>query len=126
MRKDLAYYAKKFSKLNVNRHQEREAALRKPVLLISMIELIEHGKIQFIQVKLLLKLISTFLKYWHTLIMYGLALCRNHHWAFGHAWFEVHDDYQILISQGRFMEEPAMERRKMMAFQEEAIGLSKQ
>jgi putative restriction endonuclease len=62
MRKDLTYYAKKFAKLNVNRHQEQGAAPHKPVLLISVIELIEQGKIWLHQVPLSPELISTFLK----------------------------------------------------------------
>lgn len=46
MRKDWAHDAKKFAKLNVNRYRERGAAPHKPVLLMSVIELIEQGKIQ--------------------------------------------------------------------------------
>ncbi len=296
MQKALPYYAKKFATLNVNRHRERGAAPHKPVLLISMIELIEQGKMRLNQLPLSPELISTFLKYWRSLVrtdhradislpfvhltgdkfwhlafypdsetatatglgrkgvtavrrivqyawldpelfailqdpgqrvillrvlidswfagqsseieqlslidefesvksqllreggatynvedlkdeenivvrngafrkivvslygqrcafcglriisvdgqdivdgahikpfaefrddrfVNGLALCKNHHWAFDHGWFGVDDDYQIVIPQERFMEEPAVESREMVAFRGKAIGL---
>jgi putative restriction endonuclease len=41
----------------------------------------------------------------------GLALCKNHHWAFDHGWFGVDDDYRVLIPQERFTEEQAVESR---------------
>ncbi|MGB3491947.1 MAG: HNH endonuclease [Elainellaceae cyanobacterium] len=299
MTKNLTYYAKKFAKLNVNRHRERGAAPHKPVLLISVIELIEQGKIRLNQVPLSPELISTFLKYWRNLVrtdhrsdislpfvhltgdtfwhltfypdsetftatglgrkgitavrrivqyasfdpelftilqdpgqrvillrvlidswfsgrsaeieqlslidefesvktqllreggatykvedlkdeenivvrsgafrkivvslydqrcafcglriisadgqdivdgahikpfsefrddrfVNGLALCKNHHWAFDHGWFGVNDDYRIVIPQERFTEEAAVESREMMAFRGETIGLPKQ
>ncbi|MGF1571083.1 MAG: HNH endonuclease [Nodosilinea sp.] len=53
----------------------------------------------------------------------GLALCKNHHWAFDRGWFGVDDDYRIVILQERFMEEPAVKSREMVAFRGEAIGL---
>lgn len=296
MPKNLSYYAKKFAKLNVNKHRERGAAPHKPVLLISVIELIEQGKLRLNQVPLSPELISTFLKYWRSLVrtdhrsdislpfvhltgdkfwhlafypdsetatatglgrkgvtavrrivqyawldpelfallqdpgqrvillrvlidswfsgrsheieqlslidefesvktqllreggatynvddledeenivvrngafrkivvslydqrcafcglriisadgqdivdgahikpfsefrddrfVNGLALCKNHHWAFDHGWFGVDDDYRIVIPQERFMEEPAVESREMVAFRGEVIGL---
>lgn len=299
IRKDLQYYAKKFAKLKVNRNRERGIAPHKPVLLISVIELIEQGKIQRNQVPLSPELISTFLKYWRSLVttnhrsdislpfvhltgdnfwhlafypdseaatatslgqkgvsavrrtvqyayfdaelfnilqdrgqrmillrvlidswfsgqsseieqlslidefelvkskllreggatynvedledeenvvvrngafrkivvslydqrcafcglriisadgqdivdgahikpfsefrddrfVNGLALCKNHHWAFDHGWFGVDDDYRILIPWERFTEESAVESREMMAFRGEAIGLPRQ
>lgn len=299
MPKDLQYYAKKFAKLNVNKHRERGAAPHKPVLLISVMELIEQGKIRLNQVPLSPELISTFLKYWRSLVrtdhrsdislpfvhltgdgfwhlafypdsetatptglgrkgvtavrrmvqyawldpelfailqdpgkrvillrvlidswfagrsneieqlslidefelvksqllreggatyrvedlkdeenivvrngafrkvvvslydqrcafcglriisadgqdivdgahikpfsefrddrfVNGLALCKNHHWAFDHGWFGVDDDYRIVIPQERFMEEAAVESRGMVAFRGEAIGLPRE
>ncbi|MGG6237096.1 HNH endonuclease [Nodosilinea sp. AN01ver1] len=56
----------------------------------------------------------------------GLALCKNHHWAFDHGWFGVDDDYRIVIPPERFMEEAAVESREMVAFQGEAIGLPRE
>ncbi|HEY9878898.1 MAG TPA: HNH endonuclease, partial [Leptolyngbyaceae cyanobacterium] len=68
MLKDLQYYARKFAKLNVNRHRDRGNAPHKPILLISIIELIEQNKIRRNQVPLSPELISTFLKYWRSLV----------------------------------------------------------
>ncbi|HEY9889533.1 MAG TPA: HNH endonuclease, partial [Candidatus Obscuribacterales bacterium] len=68
MPKDLQYYAKTFAKLNVNKHRERGAAPHKPVLLISVMELIEQGKLRLNRVPLSPELISTFLKYWRSLV----------------------------------------------------------
>ncbi|MBD2257822.1 HNH endonuclease [Pseudanabaena sp. FACHB-2040] len=68
MLKDLQYYARKFAKLNVNRNRERGNAPHKPVLLISLIEMIEQGKIHRNQIPLSPELISTFLKYWRGLV----------------------------------------------------------
>ena len=56
----------------------------------------------------------------------GLALCKNHHWAFDHGWFGVDNDYRILIPQDRFTEEAAFESREMMAFRGERIGLPRE
>lgn len=68
MLKDLQYYAKKFARLNVNRSRERGDAPHKPVLLISIIELLEQNKIRRNQIPLSPELISTFLKYWRSLV----------------------------------------------------------
>jgi putative restriction endonuclease len=46
----------------------------------------------------------------------GLALCKNHHWAFDHGWFGVDEDYRIVIPQEQFIEEPAVESLEMVAF----------
>ncbi|MBE9079162.1 HNH endonuclease [Romeria aff. gracilis LEGE 07310] len=64
MQSELAYYAKKFAKLHVNRHRDRGPAPHKPILLLSVIELIEQGKIQRNRIYLSPELIATFLKYW--------------------------------------------------------------
>ncbi|MEO1353606.1 MAG: HNH endonuclease [Cyanobacteria bacterium J06635_15] len=62
MQSDLARYAQKFTKLRVDR--SRGIAPHKPILLLSIMELIEQGKIQRNQVYLSPELIATFLKYW--------------------------------------------------------------
>jgi len=42
-------------------------------------------------------------------------------------YFEMRDnDYRIVIPQERFMEEPAVESREMVAFRGEAIGLPRE
>lgn len=68
MARDLYFYARKFAKLRVNRHKKRGTAPHKPILLISVIELIEQGKIKQNQISLSPELISTFLKYWRALV----------------------------------------------------------
>lgn len=68
MLKDLQYYARKFARLNVNRNRERGNAPHKPILLISIIELIEQNKVKHNQISLSPELISTFLKYWRSLV----------------------------------------------------------
>ncbi len=68
MTKDLPHYVKKFAKLSVNRHKERGPAPHKPVLLMSVIEMMEQGKIRANRVPLSPELISTFLKYWRSLV----------------------------------------------------------
>jgi putative restriction endonuclease len=62
MTKDLSYYAGKFINLKVDR--SRGIALHKPILLMSVIELIGKGEINDNQIFLTPELIATFLKYW--------------------------------------------------------------
>lgn len=56
----------------------------------------------------------------------GLALCKNHHWAFDRGWFGVDDNYQILIPWDRFTEEAALESREMGNFRGERIDLPRE
>jgi putative restriction endonuclease len=56
----------------------------------------------------------------------GLALCKNHHWAFDRGWFSVSDDYRILIPHDRFTEEPPQDTRPMQDFDQEPIFLPTQ
>jgi putative restriction endonuclease len=56
----------------------------------------------------------------------GLALCKNHHWAFDRGWFGISDDYRIVIPPDRFHEEAPAEARSMREFQGEAIWLPEQ
>lgn len=62
MIKDLNYYIQKFANLNVSRSSG--FAPNKPILLLSIIELISQGKIQHNQVTLSAELIATFLNFW--------------------------------------------------------------
>jgi len=62
MKKDVSYYTNQFTKLRVDR--VHGAAPHKPILLLSIIELIEQGKIQHNRIFLTPELISSFLKYW--------------------------------------------------------------
>ncbi|WP_416674137.1 HNH endonuclease [Egbenema bharatensis] len=56
----------------------------------------------------------------------GLALCKNHHWAFDHGWFSIDDDYRIIIPADRFIEEPPEESKRMQEFNREQIHLPDQ
>ena len=67
--------------------------------------------------------IKPFAEFHSDLFVNGLALCKNHHWAFDHGWFGVDDDYRILIPWDRFEEEPALGSRSMEEFREERIKL---
>jgi putative restriction endonuclease len=53
----------------------------------------------------------------------GLALCKNHHWAFDHGWFSISDDYRILIPRDRITEEPPEDAKTMREFHNESIFL---
>ncbi|MBN3870315.1 HNH endonuclease [Nostoc sp. JL33] len=62
MTKNLAYYINKFANLRVSRSSG--VAPNKPILLLSIIELISQGEIRRNQVPLSAELIATFLKLW--------------------------------------------------------------
>ena len=53
----------------------------------------------------------------------GMALCKNHHWAFDRGWFGVDEGYRILVPGERFVEEAAVGSREMGAFRGEVIEL---
>lgn len=56
----------------------------------------------------------------------GLALCKNHHWAFDHGWFGIDDDYRIIIPRDRFIEEPPEGSKRMADFHKSRIHLPNQ
>jgi putative restriction endonuclease len=56
----------------------------------------------------------------------GLALCKNHHWAFDRGWFSISDDYRVLIPRDRFTEESPLDTRPMQDFDQEPIFLPSQ
>jgi putative restriction endonuclease len=56
----------------------------------------------------------------------GLALCKNHHWAFDRGWFSINDDYQIVIPHDRFTEESPRDTRPMQEFNGEPLFLPTQ
>jgi putative restriction endonuclease len=64
MKLRLEYYAKKFSKLNTNKNKSRGIAPHKPILLLSVIELIGQGFVKQNRIFLSPELIAAFLKYW--------------------------------------------------------------
>ncbi len=65
MTNDLTFYAKKFSKLRVDR--ARGIAPHKPILVLSVINLFERDLIERNKIYLSPELVVTFLKYWHQL-----------------------------------------------------------
>ena len=56
----------------------------------------------------------------------GLALCKNHHWAFDRGWFGINEDYRIIIPHDRFTEESPQDTRPMKDFDGEPINLPTQ
>ena len=62
MPKSLNYYAQKFAKLRVDR--ARGIAPHKPILLLSVIDLVEQGMLRQNRIFLSPELIATFLKFW--------------------------------------------------------------
>lgn len=64
--KNLNYYANKFTKLRVDR-AHGSVAPHKPILLLSVIELIEQGLLRHNQIPLCAELIAAFLKLWQQL-----------------------------------------------------------
>ena len=65
--KNLGYYCQKLSRLNVNRSRDRGIAPHKPILLLSVIDLIERSVLRHNQIFLDPELIATFLKFWSQL-----------------------------------------------------------
>ncbi|KZL49702.1 HNH endonuclease [Nodularia spumigena] len=43
--------------------------------------------------------IKPFAQFYDSRIHNGIALCKNHHWAFDRGWFTIDDQYKILVSQ---------------------------
>ena len=56
----------------------------------------------------------------------GIALCKNHHWAFDRGWFSISDDYRIIVPRDRFHEEAPNDMRSMRDFDGEGIILPSQ
>ena len=56
----------------------------------------------------------------------GIALCKNHHWAFDRGWFGISDDYRITIPGDRFYEETSSNMRSLEDFDREEILLPNQ
>ena len=67
--------------------------------------------------------IMPFSEFHNDLFVNGIALCKNHHWAFDRGWLGIDDDYRIMISRDRFAEEPAVQSREMLNFSKEKINL---
>jgi putative restriction endonuclease len=104
MKLNLAYYCNKFSSLKVSRTRANGIAPHKPILLLSVIELIEQGEIRHNQIPLSPELIAAFLKLWQVL---GSA---NHNADIGLPFFHLRSDgfwyfkakpgFEALLSSG--------------------------
>jgi putative restriction endonuclease len=53
----------------------------------------------------------------------GIALCKNHHWAFDRGWFGVNDDYKIIVPPHRIYEETPVNMRSLQDYNGEDILL---
>ncbi|MEB3343679.1 hypothetical protein [Okeania sp.] len=65
--KNLAYYCQRFSELKTNKDKKLGTAKHKPILLLSVIDLISEGLIQNNQITVSEELINTFNKNWKIL-----------------------------------------------------------
>ncbi|MFL9458551.1 MULTISPECIES: HNH endonuclease [Nostocales] len=50
--------------------------------------------------------IKPFSQFYDDRIDNGVALCKNHHWAFDRGWFSITDDYTLLISSNLVEDSP--------------------
>jgi putative restriction endonuclease len=64
--KNIDYYLYQFAQLRIDRSHGRPAP-HKPILLLSIIELIERGIITSNEIELTPEIVSTFLNYWNAL-----------------------------------------------------------
>jgi putative restriction endonuclease len=53
----------------------------------------------------------------------GIALCKNHHWAFDRGWLGVNDDYKIIVPPHRIYEETPVNMRSLQDYNGEDILL---
>lgn len=65
--------------------------------------------------------IKPFAQFYDSRIHNGIALCKNHHWAFDRGWFTVDNQYKILISKG--LEEISPHAKPMKDFHGEQLLL---
>lgn len=82
--KNLAYYCQLFTELNTSKNKKMGTAKHKPILILSLIDLISEGLIQKnqIQITVLQKLINTFKKNWK--ILYSGSYKSNFYSPFYH------------------------------------------
>ena len=172
MRKDLDYYLHQIQKLRVSVSRGGGKAPYQPLLLLSLIEMVEQGltlKNEFpLSQELIvddlehtvrdaafrknlvslydhrcafchLRIVSfnsqnivdgahikPFSKFRDNRYTNGLALCKNHHWAFDRGWFGIDEQYRITIPHDRLMEESAIGCRSIRDFNGETIVLPEQ
>lgn len=81
--RDLAYYCNCFAKLNVSKTKERGTANHKPILILSVVELITQQSIVENRIFVSNELIETFKKYWSILVA-GSIYTDALHYPFFH------------------------------------------
>ncbi|OUL22935.1 HNH endonuclease [Nostoc sp. RF31YmG] len=65
--------------------------------------------------------IKPFAQFYDSRIHNGIALCKNHHWAFDRGWFTADEKYKILVSKG--LEEISPHAKPMKDFHGERLVL---
>ncbi|WGV26032.1 HNH endonuclease [Halotia branconii] len=65
--------------------------------------------------------IKPFSQFYDSKINNGIALCKNHHWAFDRGWFAVDEQYKIIVSHD--LEEVSPNAKPMKDFHGETILL---
>jgi len=65
--------------------------------------------------------IKPFSQFYDSRIHNGIALCKNHHWAFDRGWFAVDEQYKIIVSND--LEEVSPHAKPMKDFHGETIVL---
>jgi putative restriction endonuclease len=81
--RDLAYYCNCFANLNVSKTKERGTANHKPILILSVLELITQQSIVENQIFISNELIETFKQYW-SIIVTGFSYTDALHYPFVH------------------------------------------
>ncbi len=77
--RDLSYYCNCFAKLNVSKTKERGTANHKPILILSVLELITQHLIVENQIFISDELIETFKKYWSILVADSIYVDALHY-----------------------------------------------
>ncbi|MFM6309511.1 MAG: HNH endonuclease, partial [Dolichospermum sp.] len=67
--------------------------------------------------------IKPFSTFYDSRIHNGIALCKNHHWAFDRGWFAVDEKYKIIVSKD--LEEISPHARTITEFHGEILILPK-
>lgn len=102
--KNLAYYCQKFSQVRVDR-SHGSIAPHKPILLLSIIDLVEQGMIRHNRIFLSAELIATFLKFWSQLgsnaHRANIALPFFHLKSDGFWHFKPNPGYEAAIASGQ-------------------------
>lgn len=70
--------------------------------------------------------IKPFAEFHDDLFDNGIALCKNHHWAFDRGWFGISDQYKIVVPHNRLHEESPVGMRSLQDFDGETILLPNQ